>query len=105
MTIRSEHFIEPSDITALRCECKNPECKCVMILPLSGGINDALRVCPKCRRNWAQLGEATFEPEIKTFIEKLMRLKNMNMIGCSLALEISEAAVPKSIEGKKDVAN
>jgi hypothetical protein len=95
MTIQTKHFIELPDIVALRCECKNPECRTVLILPLDSAMNGALQLCPKCKRGWALLAESSFESFIKDFIDRLHKLKQFDdRLGCAMTLEIKETAIP-----------
>ncbi len=85
---------------ALRCECKNPECRTVLILPLDSAMNGALQHCPKCKRGWALLAESDFETFIKDFIERLHRLKQVDRLGCAMTLEIKETVIPHVPESK-----
>jgi hypothetical protein len=97
MTIQTKHFIDLADIVALRCECKNEECQTVLLLKLTGGINDSLKLCPKCKRPWALLAESSCEPRIKEFFSAMERLKLIaETLGFSMTLEIKEYPVSTS---------
>lgn len=96
MTAQFKYFIELSDIIGIRCECKNPECRATLLLPLNGQMGDALICCPKCKRGWARLNGSTYELEVKKYLEQLERLKEMvKHVGFTLTLEINEQAIPK----------
>src|SRR5260370_7188073 len=94
MTIQTKQFIELSGIISMRCECKNSECRTVLILPLEVEMNGALRICPKCRNEWAQFQHHTYELDIRKFTAELKKLKeSAASLGFNLTLEISESAV------------
>jgi hypothetical protein len=95
MTVQTKRFIEVSDIVGLRCECKNSECKTTLLLPLGGGMNGALKKCPKCGNSWALFSGSSYEIEINGYLSQLALLKSsMEHFGFSLTLEISEDAIP-----------
>jgi hypothetical protein len=96
MTVQSKHFIELSDIVGIRCECRNPECRATLLLPLNGEMGDALLYCPKCKRGWTRLN-GSYELEVKRHLVELERLKDMvNHLGFTLTLEVNEEAIPTS---------
>ncbi len=87
MTSQTQHFIEFSDILSLRCECRNPECRAVLLLPLSGTLSGTLRKCPKCKSEWTGYEHSdSYEPEIQRFIDSLKYVSQLKL-GCSLTLE------------------
>jgi hypothetical protein len=89
MTVQTQQFIELSDLLAFRVQCGNPECKVVLLIPIAGTINGALRKCPKCKRAWAGQDDGpTHEPDIQRFADSLKLLSQLKL-GCSLALEVS----------------
>ena len=75
MTIQTKHFIELSDIIALRLDCKN----CFASLTCSRGDKieaKLLRVCPQCNEPWAALpGGSTIELEITKLVSALREAK------------------------------
>ena len=107
MTIQTKHFIELTDLIALRLTCKH--CGATLSLLLSDaklamGENSQstfLSSCPSCHRNWADLGETTYEPQIKKATAALNRLTQLLHgesavpLGFSLTLEITPEAVPE----------
>lgn len=95
MTAQLKYFIDLSDIVGIRCECKNPECRATLLLPLNGDMFDALISCPKCKRGWARLNGTTYELEVKKYLAELGSLKEMaKHVGFTLTLEINEQAIP-----------
>ena len=103
MTSQTKHFIELSDIVALRFECKH--CHATVSLPISADIKvESLRICPNCNEPWARLPEgSTIELAIKKFIddfknfEDLLRRRSefLPESGFLLCIEIkSDAAQP-----------
>ena len=94
MTAQFKYFIELSDIIGIRCECKNPECRATLLLPLND-MREALVCCPRCTQGWTRLGETTFEMEVKKYLKELENLKSMaKHLGFTLTLEIDERAIP-----------
>jgi hypothetical protein len=101
MTSQTKHFIDLSDIVALRFECRR--CHATVSLERSGEITvSSLRICPNCREPWAQRPEgSTIEVTIAKFIEQIkefeeiLRRRDELMIGggFSLSLEIKSDAV------------
>jgi hypothetical protein len=100
MTIQTQHFISLADIAALRCECKNKDCKTTLLIPLDqtsgqdssliSRQNKVLQKCPNCGEAWAGVGNiGGFEDDIKQAIHSLNKLKELQKhIGFSLTLEI-----------------
>ena len=108
MTIQTKHFIDLSDIVALRLVCKY--CDASLSVPLSDEKlktdnmkNLFLSECPSCGRNWAEAGGSTNEPLITRFTAALNRLRDTfeaaSHIGMTLVLEIKPEAVPD--QGKR----
>jgi hypothetical protein len=94
MTNQTQLFIELSDILSLRCECRNPECRAVLVLPLTGTLNGALRKCPKCKGAWAGYEHTeSNEPDIQRFIDSLRHVSSLKL-GCNVTLEIKLGAPP-----------
>jgi hypothetical protein len=106
MTIQTKHFIELSDLVALRLVCKH--CGATLSLLLSddklaageNSLNTFLSTCPSCHREWAELGGSTYEPTIRKATAALNRLKGLlygelaEPLGFSLTLEIKPEAMP-----------
>ena len=104
MTVQTKHFIELSDIVALRLECK----KCgTTLTSLVGDKIDAraLRVCPQCSEPWASLpGGSTIELELLKLVAALKetraavdaRAQLIRDGGFFLSLEIKPDAIPKA---------
>jgi hypothetical protein len=86
MTSQTKHFIERSDILAVRCECKQGNCKTSLVIPIADVSGRELRACPTRKEPWAQFAETKYELVITEFLEKLKRLKEARL-GCSLTLE------------------
>lgn len=94
MTSQTQQFIELSDIVALRCECRNPECRTVLLLPLSGALNGASQKCPKCKTAWSGYEHASsHEPDIQRFVDSLKYISQLKL-GCTLMLEIKNTLGP-----------
>jgi hypothetical protein len=93
MTAQTRHYIEVSDIIALRCECKN--CHAVLALPLAKDVGKHLLRCPVCNRRWTQLEHNTYEILVSEFAAKAEQLSNaLPAMGLSLTLEIKPEAKP-----------
>lgn len=98
MTKQTKHYIELTDILALRLECK--QCHAALTL-LPGDIeNRILSVCPSCHYSWAVLSETSYAALFSEFASALGRLtrtlyghKQMPPapLGFTLTLEISAA--------------
>jgi hypothetical protein len=74
MTSQTKHYIDVSDILALRFECA--KCK-TSISFLVGESMDVrkLGACPNCGEWWANIPlESTIAPDIRDFIESAKRL-------------------------------
>lgn len=90
MTTQTQQFIELSDILALRAQCANPDCRTVLLVPLSGSINGALDKCPKCKQGWAkQDSGVTSSPDIQRLVDSLKHVGQLRL-GCSLMFEVNQ---------------
>ena len=93
MTAQFKYFIELSDIIGIRCECKNPECRATLLLPLDD-MREALISCPKCKQGWTRFVGSTFELEVKRYLEELEKLKEMaKHLGFTLTFEIDQRVI------------
>ena len=101
MTSQTKKFIELSDISGLRLECR--KCSCSLLIEIEredGSIenllarnNSVLASCPTCGAEWAefQRGTLMYDSEIKGFFRQLRDLRKLaGKFGCSLTLEIKE---------------
>jgi len=94
MTSQTQKFIEPSDILALKLKCKG----CDSTLTIPSGRQMAgreemgkLSSCPICRKAWANLEGATYEPLIIKFVSTLNELRaalKTAPIGFTLTFEV-----------------
>ena len=95
MTIQTQQFIELSDVIALRCECKNPNCRTVLLVPIPSTLDGALSKCPKCKQAWAKQDTGdSYELDIDRFLGSLRLLSQIKM-GCSIRLEVTPATVSR----------
>jgi hypothetical protein len=93
MTAQTRHYIEVSDILALRCECR--KCHAVLTLPLARDVGDSLLKCPRCRTPWTQLENSTYEVLVSEFASKVETLAaQLPNFGLLLSLEIKAEAKP-----------
>ncbi len=99
MTIQAKHFIEPSDIIAVRFECN--KCHATVSMAISPDIRlDALAMCPNCQKPWLAIpGTDDLTEVVKEFIDAIVKmslaLKRWNehmgvlhLSGFSFSLEI-----------------
>lgn len=108
MTIQIKHFIEVSDLLALRLVCNNCGATLTLLLSdskLSSGENSPqmfLSECPSCHHSWAEVGGSSYEPLIRRATVALKRLQDILAgelkapLGFKLAIEIKPEAVPSS---------
>ena len=80
MTTQTKKFIEPSDILALRFECKS--CGSELLISSLRDISKReeygkLNDCPVCCKPWASIGGSTCEPTIAEFLTALNKLRGM----------------------------
>jgi hypothetical protein len=71
MTSHTKHYIDLSDIVALRLECKH--CRGTISLPIHSEIRaQSLRACPNCNEHWASLHQgANMEIAITNLVDTL----------------------------------
>jgi NAD-dependent SIR2 family protein deacetylase len=100
MTSQTKHFIELSDITALRCECQR--CHTTLTIPVLEKIKtDKIRTCPNCNEPWAANDSGTIiELSIKEFIDSLQQLsgalqgwRQVVPVGFQISLELKSDVV------------
>jgi hypothetical protein len=99
MTSETKHFVELSDIVALRLKCRHCQAGLHVTLnelPQPG----VLSTCPNCRRPWAtvsrnQLASHDYEREIVGFMDVILETKKITAeqfgMGFSLTLEVKNA--------------
>jgi hypothetical protein len=87
MASQEKHYIELSDILALRCDCKlkvrdkikreetSEKCDASLSLPLTKGIVEFIDSCPKCRHRWAGQQDGINAGYIHAFVTALETLK------------------------------
>lgn len=75
MTSQTKHYIELSDMVALRFECKN--CRTAMLIPMEQSFDfTKLRDCPVCQSDFVSTRtDATVSQEIKNFVSAWTALK------------------------------
>jgi hypothetical protein len=103
MASQEKHYIELSDILALRCDCKfkirdkitseETSEKCgaslSLSLPLTKGV-EFIEACPKCRQSWAVPKDGVNAGYIHAFVTALENLKGqVSTLGFRLYLEIA----------------
>jgi len=95
MTAQTKHYIEVSDIIALRCECSDNGCHAVLTLPLTRDVGKHLLRCPVCNRRWTELENNTCEILVSEFAAKVGTLAaQLPNFGFSLSLEIKTEPKP-----------
>jgi hypothetical protein len=106
VTIQTKHFIEVSDLLALRFACRYCDATLTLLLSdekLSTGEHRPqtfLDNCPSCRRPWAEIAGTTYEPIIRKATVALRILQETLYgeakapLGFSLMVEIKPEAVP-----------
>ena len=106
MTVQTKHFIELSDIVAIRFACKR--CGASLSLALSdsklatgkGAVNNFIDRCPSCSHDWFDLRGSSYEQvvvEATVALNHLSDLLSGQMapnLGASLVLEIKAEAIP-----------
>ncbi len=104
MTSQTRLFIELSDLTAWRFECKN--CRASLELDLTELKKGTLNECPHCHRHWAliptnEYATVAMEPVFTKFLDALKELKGVlgekSVLGFSVSLEVK--APPPNILG------
>ena len=115
MTIQTKHFIDPSDIVAVKFTCKH--CGATLSLALSdeklkageNRVKNFIDRCPSCSRDWFDFGVSSFEQVITRATANMNRLIELltsesgRSLGASVLLEIAPNAVPR--ENKGDISN
>lgn len=106
MTIQTRHFIEVSDLLALRFVCK--KCDATLSLLLSDDklktgenrVKNFIDRCPSCGCDWFDIGQSSYEQVITRVTASLNRLielmnsETAKSLGASLIFEIKPGAVP-----------
>jgi len=96
MTSETQRFIELSDILALKLKCKG--CGSALTIPSTRQMAvreemGKLSTCPICRKPWATLEGATYEPLIIKFVSALNELRaglENAPIGFTLTFEVAD---------------
>src|SRR2546425_1101954 len=85
MTSQTKHFIELSDVVALRCECK--ECHASLLLQLPAQLSNTIQKCPNCYRPWVRTEEGDMlEPDVDRLLQALRQVESLQAaLGCSLS--------------------
>jgi hypothetical protein len=92
MTGQTKHFIEVTDIIALRLLCK--ECHAELSVPIDKNIRvKSLRACPNCNAPWTWREESSIEPIVQKVVDAINGLgaaigPDRFPLGCLLRLEI-----------------
>jgi hypothetical protein len=87
MTRQTKHYIEVSEILAVRCECKH--CHASLSLPLSKNVAEALIACPQCGKGWARLENVSYAALIGKFIDQIELItQGLPAMGFVFSLEI-----------------
>jgi hypothetical protein len=103
MTIQTKHFIELSDIFALRFVRKYCDASLSVLLSDERRKTDNMKNlflsgCPSCHRNCAEVGDSANLPLITRFAAALNLLRNTlenaTRTGLTLVLEIKPEALP-----------
>jgi len=108
MTSQTKHYVELTDIVAIRCECRR--CGASVSLPVMENVRtEGLQCCPSCNEHWAQLNPVlphqSIEPAIRTFIGSLTTFKgvlertssNQSEGGFRLTLEVKGDASREAV--------
>jgi hypothetical protein len=92
MTSQTRHFIELSDVIAMRFECKHCRASLELGMKIEQGT---LHHCPSCHRDWALVNTdgpagASYEQVFVKFIESInaLNVAAKAPIGFSMTLEI-----------------
>jgi len=104
MTIQTKKFIEIADIVAVRCECKNDQCRASLSLPMLENIagNRPLAECPNCGKRWLLLEDADHQQKTKTLLRVFREISTATM-GCSFTLEIKPESQEVPSLSKRDL--
>ncbi len=76
MTSQTKHYIEISDVVAVRGECSR--CGATVSIPITVRPLrlEGLRNCPSCNEPWAQYGTSSIESMIQKFVEQFIELQD-----------------------------
>jgi hypothetical protein len=94
MTSQTKHYIDLSDVMAVRCECKG--CGAVLSLSLSKGIDARkLQRCPNCFDEWAESSGSTIQVAIQQAMDSFLVLQRAmeSRKGFSMTLEVKPDSV------------
>jgi hypothetical protein len=97
MTNETKHFIELSDVTAVRLACRACEAELHVKLTELPQPN-TLSICPNCRRPWASISHNQFtshnyEKEFTEFMGQFLGIKKLmsdDRLGFRLTLEVND---------------
>ena len=71
MTSQTKHYVELSDLLALRCECKH--CHATVSLPFGRDVRtEGLYSCPSCNEPWTNFGygeSQSIDPSVRIFMD------------------------------------
>ncbi len=75
MTSQTKHYVDLSDIVAVRGECCR--CRATISIPTSASPLrlEGLRHCPSCNEPWAQVGASSIESTIQKFVDQFNELQ------------------------------
>ncbi|MDE2103736.1 MAG: hypothetical protein KGL39_41245 [Patescibacteria group bacterium] len=104
MTMRAQHYIEVSDILAIRLECKN--CGASVSFPIAKDLRfEALNACPNCSAPWLGFpASSTITPAVSDFAAAIAKtasvlkewdntLATVHQKGFAFSLEVSQPDV------------
>jgi hypothetical protein len=103
MTSQTQHYIELSDIVALRFRCQYKDCNAILSVSLPTPLKtNKLMICPHCEKPWlstsmGELGEKAISDFAKS-VNDLARVISEKHFAdrFSLVLEIKAEAMPKA---------
>ena len=68
MTTQAKYFINPSDLVAVRFECRNCHTSVSVAIQERIGI-EAMTICPSCRQPWLSLPSTSIMPTVANFVK------------------------------------
>lgn len=104
MTTQTKTYIDPSDIVAVRVECK--KCGCTVSIPISRTMSfSGLDQCKNCNSQMFRVAMTTIEPEMKSLADAIQaasdRVKSWQEVamtmggkGFAVSLEIKAESKP-----------
>jgi hypothetical protein len=103
MTSETKHFIELSDVIALRLKCRHCNAELHVTLDELPRTDGALSICPNCKRPWATIHHNEFVPhdyqkELVGFMDVLLETKTIvanKNLGFTLTLGINNEQYAK----------